>query len=300
MKKISVIGAGKIGALAAHIMAQKKLAEEIVLVDIDSKIAEGQASDISQSISQHSDSKISAGSWKDVSGSFACVISCGAPRGGAGSDRMELLSKNLPIIKEVAENAKKYAKGAAILTMTNPSDVMNYFMQKISGVPESRALGFGNSLDSARFRYFLSKHLSCRASDIRGAYVAGEHGDAMVPLFSNVKIRGKAKEFPAEEKQKIGQQIKYAAWDIVKLKGATEFGPASCVADVVEAIAKNTGEVMPVSLVQDGVSIGVLARIGRNGAEPAEMKMDESERKEFEAAQEKLRKIISSIDAEDL
>ncbi len=296
MRKVSVIGAGRLGSVSAYTIAQRGLADEIVLVDINKEFARGQAGDIAQSVALQSDTKITAGDYDAVSGSDVVAITCGMPRGKDTDDRMELLEKNKAIIKEVAEKLKECAQGAVIVTVSNPSDVMNFLVRKTTGFSESRVVGFGSLLDSARFRHILSGYLKCSPSEIEGAHVIGEHGEAMVPLFSNIKVGGRAHDFSVKDKSEITEFLKKSAWNIIDLKGATEFGPASCIADTVEAIMNDTKEIMPVSLVQDGASVGVLAQVGKEGAEPIEMKMDEEEKAAFEVAQSKLSKAEHFVD----
>lgn len=296
MRKVSVIGAGRLGSAAAYTIAQRGIADEIVLVDINNELAQGQAQDIAQSVARRSNTKIVAGDYKDVSGSDVVVITCGMPRGAIEHDRMELLEKNKSIIKGVAEKLKECAQGAAIITVTNPSDVMNYLVQKTTGFSESKVMGFGNILDSERFRVILAEKIGCKVSEIENAFVVGEHGEAMVPLFSNVIVRGKEHDFSDKEKGEITALLKKAAWNIIDLKGATEFGPASYIANTVGAVVNDIKEVMPVSLVQGGASVGVLARVGNGGAEPIEMNLDGEEKAAFEVAQNKLSKAELSVD----
>ncbi|MCK4555712.1 MAG: malate dehydrogenase, partial [Candidatus Aenigmarchaeota archaeon] len=260
------------------------------------EFARGQAGDIAQSVVLQSDTKITAGDYGAVSGSDVVVITCGIPRGKDTEDRMELLEKNKAIIKGVAEKLKECAQGAVIVTVSNPSDVMNYLMQKTTGFPEEKVLGFGSILDSARFRHILSGYLKCNPSEIEGAHLIGEHGEAMVPLFSNIKVSGRAHDFSVKDKSEITEFLKKSAWNIIDLKGATEFGPASCIADTVGAILNNTKEIMPVSLVQDGASVGVLARVGKEGATPVGMKMGDDERQAFLMARKKLFGATNSFD----
>lgn len=287
--KVSVIGTGRLGSAVAYTIAQRGLAEEIVLIDRNKEFARGHAQDIAQSVALQSDTNVAVGGYNDVSGSQVVVITCGMPIGVViEHDRMTLFEKNKSLVKGIADKLKKCAQGAISITVTNPSDVMNYLVQKTTGFSESKVLGFGNLLDSARFRLILSEHLKYSPSEIEGAYVIGEHGEAMVPLFSKVKISGKAHCFSAKDKSKITELLKKSAWNIIDSKGATVFGPASCIVDTVGAILNSTKEVMPVSVVQNGFSIGVLARVGKGGAEPVEMNLDEDEREFFERAKKKI------------
>ncbi len=288
MKKVSVIGAGRLGSATAYTIAQRGIADEIVLVDINSELARGQALDIAQSVARRSDTKVVAGDYGAVSGSDVVVVTCGMPRGAIEHDRMELLEKNKALIKGIADKLKRCAQGAIIITVTNPSDVMNHLVQKTTGFSEKKVMGFGNLLDSARFRQIISERLKCRPMEIEGAYVIGEHGEAMVPLFSNIKINGKVHSFSVKDKSKITKLLKNAAWDIIDIKGATEFGPASCIADTVGAVLNGTKEILPVSLVQGGASAGILARVGKGGAEPIEMSLDDGGREFFERAKKKI------------
>ena len=289
MKKVSVIGTGRLGSAVAYTIAQRRLADEIVLVDRNQEFARGHAQDIAQSVALQSDTNVAAGGYNDVSGSDVVVITCGMPIGAViKHDRMTHFEKNKALVKGIADELKKCVQGAAIITATNPSDVMNHLVQKTTGFSEKKIMGFGNLLDSARFRLILAEWLGCKVSEIENAFVVGEHGEAMVPLFSKVKIRGRARGFSDKEKGEMAILLRNAAWTIVDLTGATVFGPASCIADTVGAVLNGTKEILPVSVVQNGFSIGVLARVGKCGAEPIEMNLDADEKTAFELAKKKL------------
>lgn len=288
MGKVAIIGAGRVGSITAYTIAQRGIAKEIVLVDINEALVGGQAEDIAQSLALHNGAVVRHGGYEDISGSKVIVITCGAPRGPGTSDRMLLLEKNKGIMVPVAEKIRQYAKGAVIITVTNPVDVMNYLIRKATGFSQERVLGFGSLLDSARFRRIISQKLGCKIGDVKNAFVIGEHGEGMVPLFSKVKIRGQAHAFSDDEKREISGAVRRASAGIIQKKGGTEFGPAAYVADIAEAILKGRKEIMPVSIVRGECSLGVLAKIGKGGAKPVEMNLDESEKKAFFDAKEKI------------
>lgn len=274
--KISIIGSGRLGGLIAFLIADRGLADEIVLIDVNKALAEGQALDLRHAFLKAGKGvKIRAGNYADTAGSKIVIITAGKPRTAAMASRAELLLDNARIIKQIAGGIKPYCKGAVLITTTNPTDAINYLLWKETGFDRSKVIGFGGLLDSARLKAIISEELDVPVTSV-SCEVLGEHGEGMMPLFSRVKINGKGAALSADMKEKIRSRLLGIAKEVIEKKGATEYGPASNLLRIVEAIAKDKKEALLCSCVLQGeywisdVSLGVPAVIGEGGIERVE------------------------------
>jgi malate dehydrogenase len=299
MKKIAVIGAGNLGSTIAYEVANRGIADEIILIDIVKELAEGQASDIEQAIAHRNNTRIRSGDYHELKNAAVVVITAGKPRTPDTKSRLELASTNAKIIKDVAEKIKTSGFDGMIITLTNPMDVMNYIVsQKM--YDRKSVIGSGGQLDGARFRVVLSKMYHAHSSSIE-AYVIGEHGDSQVPIFSDVKINRRKKSFTEEEKKKILTELKNAAWNVLNKKGATVFAPANNTVDMIEAILNDEKPTMMCSVTLRGeyglsnVSIGVPVTLGRNGADILEWELDEEELAALQKSAEGLKKFLGEM-----
>ena len=192
MSKITVIGAGNVGATCANLIAQKELASEIVLLDVKEGLSEGKALDMMQTATLlEFDTRIKGvtNNYSATAGSEVAVITSGMPR-KPGMSREDLIGVNAGIVKDVTQNILKYSPNAIIVVVTNPLDTMTYLTLQLSGLPKNQVLGMGNMLDSSRFRWYLSRSLKCTSTDV-GAIVIGGHGDTtMIPLKRFANYRG--------------------------------------------------------------------------------------------------------------
>jgi len=272
--KIAIIGAGRVGSAIAYTLAHKKVADEIVLLDIMKDMLEGQALDIAQSLAWTSGTRVFAGDYDDIEGSRIVIICAGVGR-KPGMTRLDLAVTNASIVRGVASSVKQHAPHAIIITLTNPVDVINQVVWRATGFHRDRVIGQGGVLDSLRFRWAISKTLKVSPSDV-DAYVLGEHGDSKVLAFSKVLVKGKPPKLSVGEKIKISEELDASNENIIKKKGATEFAPAQAVARMVESIIGDKKDVLPCSVVLRGeygikdVSIGVPVVLGRNGVEKVE------------------------------
>ena len=274
--KVSVFGAGNVGAETARRIVEKKLAD-VVLVDIIEGIPQGKALDILQSGPvERFDCKIKGtNNPSDIEGSNIVVVTAGLAR-KPGMSRDELQAVNANIVKGIIENIKKFAPGSIIIMVTNPLDVMTYLAWKVSGFEKRRVFGMAGELDTARMIAFISMETGVAASKIK-AMVLGGHGDLMVPLASQTKVDGKPLS-SLLSKEKIDAMIKRTAnggAEIVNLlkTGSAYYAPSASAVKMVEAVIKNKGSVIPSAVILDGeyglsdVCIGVPAKIGKNGIE---------------------------------
>ena len=288
--KISVIGAGRIGSMSAFEIINRDLANEIVLVDIVKGLPQGEAMDLNQMASEKGKSVKVVGSneYKDIKDSDIIVVTAGFAR-KPGMTRMDLLKTNAGIIKEVAQNISKYCENSIVITVTNPMDVMNYIVFKITGFPRKHVIGMGGLLDSSRYRESLANMLNVGRSAIK-ALVIGEHGENMLPMprYSTLggirisDILSKEQILAAEENTR-----KIAA-EVISLKGATVYAPISCVATMVESIVRDKKDIIPASVYLDGeyglkdICIGVPVILGKNGWEQIiELNLNEEEKEKF-------------------
>jgi len=284
-KKISVIGAGNVGATVAQFLTLKDLGD-IYLFDVIPGIPEGKALDIYEGTPHFGiDAKIkgftttSGDAYSNMKGSDVVVITAGLAR-KPGMSRDDLLFKNLEIMRDVANNVKKYAANAIVVIVSNPADIMAYAFQKISGIPPEHIMGLGGSLDSSRFRTFIADALSVSVEDVN-AFVVGGHGDDMVPFIRYSSVGG----IPIEKllsKEKIDEIVhrtRFGGGEIVDLlkSGSAYYAPGISITAMVESIVKDKNRVIPCAAYLSGehakhynvenVFIGVPIRIGERGVE---------------------------------
>jgi malate dehydrogenase len=292
MPKISVIGAGNVGANAAMEMCQKSLGD-VVLVDIAEGIPQGKSIDIQQSLPLWgSDSRVTGtNDFSEIAGSDIIVITAGVPR-KPGMSREDLVGVNSGIIRSVCGEIKKHAPDSIVILVTNPLDYMAYLAYRELGFPKERVMGMAGVLDSARLRSFLSKELGVPASRIE-AIVLGSHGDTMVPVIEHTRIDGRdLKEVLSEDRIKeiVGKTRDAGAEIVSYLKtGSAFYAPAASIAEMAEAVLEDSGKVLPVSAFLEGeyghsgLFLGVPARLGRTGIkEIIELELEEETRKSLD------------------
>ena len=282
MKKISLIGSGQIGGTLAHLIGTKELADEVILFDVASGIANGKALDIAQSSSVDGFNVKLSGTdkYEDIKDSDVIIITAGVPR-KPGMSRDDLLGINLKIIKQVAEGIKKHSPTSFVICITNPLDVMVMAFQKYSGLPTNMVVGMAGILDSSRFKLFLSRELNVPVKEI-DAMVMGGHGDTMVPLPRFTKVSGKplldiVKEgkISSERLEEINQRTRDGGAEIVKFleKGSAFYAPAASGVQMAEAFINDEKKLLPCAVYLNGeygvknVFAGVPVVIGKNGIE---------------------------------
>tara|TARA_B100000809_G_scaffold43630_1_gene37839 strand:+ start:4269 stop:5195 length:927 start_codon:yes stop_codon:yes gene_type:complete len=276
--KITVVGAGAVGASCAEYIAIKNFASEVVIVDIKENYAEGKAMDLMQTASLNGfDTKIT-GSTNDYSkteGSAIAVITSGIPR-KPGMTREELIGINAGIVKTVSQNIIKHSPNAIIIVVSNPMDTMTYLAHKATGLPRNQIIGMGGALDSARFKYRLSEALGAPASDVDGMVIGGHSDTGMIPL-TRLATRNSVpvSEFLSEEK--LGAVAKATMVGGATLTGmlgtSAWYAPGAAVSAMVQAIACDTKKIFPCSTLLEGeyglndICIGVPVVLGKNGIE---------------------------------
>ncbi|MFC7018431.1 MULTISPECIES: malate dehydrogenase [Haloarcula] len=274
MTKVSVVGAaGTVGAAAGYNIAIRDIADEVVLVDIPDKEEDtvGQAADTNHGIAYDSNTTVRQGGYEDTAGSDVVVITAGIPR-QPGQTRIDLAGDNAPIMEDIQSSLDEHNDDYVSLTTSNPVDLLNRHLYEAGDRPREHVIGFGGRLDSARFRYVLAERFDAPVQNVE-ATILGEHGDAQVPVFSKVRVDGSDPDFSADEREEILADLQESAMDVIERKGATEWGPARGVAHMVEAIVRDTGEVLPASVTLQGefghedTAFGVPVKLGSEGVE---------------------------------
>ncbi|MFZ5641987.1 MAG: L-lactate dehydrogenase [Bacillota bacterium] len=256
-RKIAVVGAGSVGSASAYALMISGLVSEMTLVDIDKKKAGGEAMDLAHGASFVSPIKIYAGDYEDCHNADIIVFTAGANQ-KPGETRLDLIQKNLSILRDVLPRIINPEGGSILLMVSNPVDIMTYAALKITGLAPNRILGSGTVLDSSRFRYLISEKCRVEARNIH-AYVVGEHGDTEVTLWSLANIAGIPLEdfcsmhgIPCLDKNNISEQVRRAGYEIIERKGATYYAIGLAVRRICESIIRDENSVLTVSGLLDG------------------------------------------------
>jgi malate dehydrogenase len=296
MTKVSVVGAaGTVGAATGYNLALRDVVDELVFVDIPDKEDEtvGQAADANHGVAYDANTTVRQGSYADTAGSDVVVITAGIPR-QPGQTRIDLAGDNAPIMADIQSSLDEHNDDYVSVTTSNPVDLLNRHLYEAGDRDRNQVIGFGGRLDSARFRYVLSERFDTDVQNVE-ASILGEHGDAQVPVFSKVRVDGRDPTFDDTEKTEILEDLQESAMNVIERKGATEWGPATGVAHTVEAILRDTGEVLPASVKLEGefghddVALGVPVKLGRDGVEEiVEWDLSAYEREQLGEAADKL------------
>jgi len=288
--KVTVVGAGAVGASCAEYIAIKNFASEVVLLDIKEGYAEGKAMDLMQTASLNGfDTKItgSTNDYAKTAGSHICVITSGIPR-KPGMTREELIGINAGIVKTVSSNLIEHSPNTIIIVVSNPMDTMTYLVHKTTGLPKNRIIGMGGALDSARFKYRLAEALEAPISDVDGMVIGGHSDKGMVPLTAHATRNSvKVSEFLSEERlDQVKEDTKIGGATLTKLLGTSAwYAPGAAVSGLVQAIACDQKKMYPCSVLLEGeyglndLCIGVPVILGKNGIESiVEIKLSDVEK----------------------
>ncbi len=300
-KKITIVGAGKVGATVAQSLAYKNFAD-IVLVNRTVEKAQGIALDLMQSAPVEGfDVKVTGtGDYRETKNSDVVVITAGLPR-KEGMSRDELVAANTDIVKGITKELAKYSPKAVMIVVTNPLDVMTYVAWKVSGFKTNKVVGMAGILDTSRFRYFLSEELKVSPKDV-STVVLGGHGDFMLPLINHTFVKGKPipKLLSNEKIDKIVKRTVDAGAEIIKREGdSAYYTPASSVVQMVECFLNNEKKTLPCSAYLNGeygikgVFIGVPVKLGKNGAEKIiELDLTSEEKEHLQNSANKIKEMI--------
>lgn len=307
MSKVTVVGAGNVGATCANVLAVNEVANEVCLIDIKEGLAEGKAMDIMQTAQLMGFDTVVEGVTNDYSktaGSNVVVITSGLPR-KPGMTREELIGVNAGIVKSVASNVLQYSPDAIFIIVSNPMDTMAYLTLHALGLPRNRVIGMGGALDSARLKYFLSKALHCNANDVDG-FVIGGHGDTtMIPLTCYATYKGiPVTEFLSEEEiENVVKSTMVGGATLTGLLGTSAWmAPGAAVSFLAEAIIKDQKKMIPCSAALDGeygmkdITIGVPCIIGKGGIEKIlELKLSDAEKQKLADSEAAVRKTTAIL-----
>lgn len=296
MSKVTVVGAGNVGATCANVLAFKGIADEVVLLDIKEGVSEGKAMDMMQTAQLLSMNTVVKGVTNDYSataGSDVVVITSGIPR-KPGMTREELIGVNAGIVRSVVTSVLEYSPNAIIVCVSNPMDTMTYLIHKVTDLPKNRIIGMGGALDSSRFKYFLSQALGANANEVEGMVIGG-HGDTtMIPLkrFATYKGLPVSGLMPAEELDKVAADTMVGGATLTKLLGTSAwYAPGAAAAMVASAIIHNEKRIIPCSVMLEGeyghsdLCIGVPVVLGKDGIERIiELDLNAEEKALFDAS----------------
>ena len=307
MSKVSVIGAGNVGATCANVLVTNQVADEVVLLDIKEGVAEGKAMDIMQTASILNLNTRLYGVTNDYAmteGSDVVVITSGIPR-KPGMTREELIGVNAGIVKSVMDNVLKHSPNAVIVCVSNPMDTMTYLIHKTSGLPKNRIIGMGGALDSSRFKYFLSQALNANANEVEGIVIGG-HGDTtMIPLTRYAAYRGVpvTNYLAAEQLEKVAADTMVGGATLTKLLGTSAwYAPGAAAAQVAAAVIHDQKKLISCSALLDGeygqkdLCIGVPCILGKGGIEKiVEFDLNDAEKAAFAKSAEAVHKTNDAL-----
>ena len=305
--KVTIVGAGAVGATCTENIARKQLVEEIVLVDIKEGLAEGKAMDMNQCATLNGFNSKIIGSTNDyvaTSDSAVCVITSGIPR-KPGMTREELIGTNAGIVKNVTDSLLKYSPDTIIIVISNPMDTMTYLSVKSSGLPKEKVIGMGGILDSARFKYRLSEVLSCSPNDLHGVVIGGHGDNTMLPLINHATYNSTpvTNFLSTSQQEHVVKETMVGGATLTKLIGTSAwYAPGAAGAYLVESIVRDQKRLFPCCVALEGeydqsdICIGVPVIVGNTGWEKiVEYDLNDDERVKFAKSADAVRKMNSTL-----
>lgn len=310
MQKVAVIGCGFVGATSAFSLIQTGLFSEMVLIDANAQKAEGEAMDLSHGSAYLTPMKIYAGNYDDIVDAGLIVITAGANQ-KPQETRLDLVKKNVQIFKSIIPEIKKRNCEGILLIVSNPVDILTEVTLRLSGFPSHRVIGSGTVLDTARLKYVLGKHLQVDPRDVH-AYIVGEHGDSELVVWSGAQVAGihinhfceLRGHFQHEEAmERLAQEVRDSAYEIIERKGATYYGVAVAVKRIATAIVKDEHAVLPISSLMQGefglndICLSIPTVIGRNGVEKVvDIYLNNEENAKLQSSAQALKDVLDSLD----
>lgn len=307
MSKVTVVGAGNVGATCANVLAINHVANEVVMLDVKEGVAEGKAMDMNQTAQLLKFNTRIIGVTNDyaaTANSDVVVITSGIPR-KPGMTREELIGVNAGIVKQVAENILKYSPNAVLVIVSNPMDTMTYLASKVTGLPKHKVIGMGGALDSSRFKYFLSQALKCNANQVEGMVIGG-HGDTtMIPLTRLATCKGLpvSELLSKEELEKVAADTMVGGATLTGLLGTSAwYAPGAAAAEVAEAVIRDQKKIIPCSVLLEGeygendICVGVPVVLGKEGWERiVDLKLNADEQAKFKASADAVRSTNAAL-----
>ncbi len=309
IKKVAIIGTGFVGSSIAFALLNEEIFSEIVLIDRNKEKAEGEAMDLSHGLPYRSNMNIHVGEYSDIKDASIVILTAGANQ-KEGETRLDLIHKNVAIIKSIMQEIKPIKMEGILLVVSNPVDILTHVAYLESGLPKNRVFGSGTVLDTARLKYLISKHLDVDARNVH-AVIIGEHGDSElvtwsianisgVPLNEFCELRG---HFNHEEAmKKLYESVRDSAYEIIKRKGATYYGVAISVAHIANCIINNTHTMLPLSTELDGeygisgIALSVPSIVGKDGIEKVlEIKLSKPEQDQLNKSAKLIKEIVEDL-----
>lgn len=308
-RKAAIIGCGFVGTSIAFALLEKGIFSELVLIDINHEKAVGEAMDLSHGVPFTKPMEIYAGTYEDIKDCSMIIITAGANQ-KPGETRLDLVSKNTEIYKGIIPEITSRNQEAILLIVSNPVDIMTYVALKLSGFPARRVIGSGTVLDTARLKYLLSRHLDVDSRSVH-AFIIGEHGDSELAVWSSANISGinlnhfcelRGHYHHMETMERIYQNVRDSAYEIIQRKGATYYGVAMAVGRIAECIVRNEHSILPISVYLDGLyglrdlCLSIPTIVGREGAEkPLDVPLDQAEEGKLLYSAKELKKVIAQL-----
>ena len=305
-----MIGCGFVGAASAFSLMQSGLFSELVLLDANREKAEGEAMDLSHGVPFARPMEIHAGDYDDIADCGLIVVTAGANQ-KPGETRLDLVSKNVGIFRQIVPEIKKRGCEGILLIVSNPVDVLTYAALRLSGFPANRVIGSGTVLDTARLKYLLGRHLNVDSRSVH-AYIIGEHGDSELAVWSSANVSGVelyrfcelCGHYDHEKSmQKLYEDVRDSAYEIIKKKGATYYGIAMAVRRIAECIMRDEHSILPVSSLIEGhyglsgVCMGIPAIVGSKGVEKVvDIGLSGEEQLELLRSAQALQKVLGAVD----
>ena len=312
--KIAIIGAGKVGTTFAYALILNGLAGEIVLIDVDKERTEGEVMDLNHAVPLSNPVHIHSGEYVDCANANIVVITAGTSQ-RPGETRLDLLKRNIAIFRQILPQVLQYNRNAILLIATNPVDVLSYATWKMSGLPTRRVIGSGTVLDTARFRSLISTRFSLDARNVH-AFIIGEHGDSEVAVWSSANIAGipmqdfckqVGNDICDDDRQRITDEVRNAAYEIIRRKGATFYAVGMGLARISESILRDQHSVLSISSLVEGaygiedVYLSLPAVLGRNGIERVlKLNLDESETAALLRSASVMHEVIDQLEIQPL
>ncbi|MDV3426428.1 MAG: L-lactate dehydrogenase [Bacillota bacterium] len=306
--KISIIGSGYVGAASAFALMLAGLASDIIIVDINKEKAEGEAMDLSHGAAFVKPVEVKAGDYEDTKDSDIVIITAGAAQ-REGETRLDLIGRNYAIFKSIIPQVVKFSPNSILLVVSNPVDILTYMTYKLSGFPRERVIGSGTVLDTSRLRYMLSSHFEIDARNIH-TYIMGEHGDSEIAAWSTTNIAGMdMNEYCSRSgrqcrvciKDEIFEDVKNAAYQVIKKKGATYYAVALAIKRIVEAILRDENSILTVSSYLQGeygienIYMGVPTIVGSSGIKKIlEIPLNDEEGKMLKKSADTLKEVLDN------
>ncbi len=313
MQKVAVIGCGFVGATSAFSLIQTGLFSEMVLIDANHQKAEGEAMDLSHGSAYLTPMNIYAGDYDDIVDAGLIVITAGANQ-KPNETRLDLVKKNVQIFKSIIPEIKNRHCEGILLIVSNPVDILTYVTLKLSGFPSHRVIGSGTVLDTARLKYVLGRHLQVDPRDVH-AYIIGEHGDSELAVWSGAQVAGihinhfcelRGHFQHQEAMERLAQEVRDSAYEIIERKGATYYGVAVAVKRIATAIVKNEHAVLPISSLMQGefgltdLCLSIPTVVGNQGVEKVvDIYLDNEENKKLQESAKALKEVLESLDLDE-